>query len=440
MQLRNRFLLTAAVLAAGAAVLPFPQATHASAGGDASDVTPAPAARAGADPEAVPPGSPPGRLTVRAGDTLLGLLGNELDLDAAEAMRVVQALSGVMDAGALRPGQTLVHVLDEDGGGPRLRRLSIRTDADTRVLVSRTDGGGLEARERRVAHRRTTRTVRMRVDGGLYPAAMRAGIPEAVLIAAYRRLSGRIDFQRDLRRGDEFAVVYERFVHEDSAASHDGRLLAARIGQAGGELAVFRPGGGTDGGRDGFYTADGASVATSLLRTPVKGARLSSLFGRRDHPVLGYTRMHEGLDFAAPRGTAVRAAGDGRVVRAGPFSSYGNYVRIRHDNRLQTAYAHLSAFADGIGDGDRVRQGEVIGYVGATGTATGPNLHYEVLRGGEPVDPRALDLPPRRRLTGERLRTFRERIRPLRVAMHGGARNAAAAHPALMLADYAVRR
>jgi murein DD-endopeptidase MepM/ murein hydrolase activator NlpD len=165
--------------------------------------------------------------------------------------------------------------------------------------------------------------------------------------------------------------------------------------------------------RDGqvqYYDRQGRSLRKSLLKTPVDGARLSSRFGNRRHPVLGYTRMHKGVDFAAPTGTPIYAAGDGVVVMAGPYSAYGNYVRIRHTREFETAYGHMSRIATGIRSGVRVRQGQVIGYVGSTGMSTGPHLHYEVLQAGRQVNPLRVTVTVAEQLEGRDLEAFRQRV------------------------------
>ncbi|MGE0260521.1 MAG: M23 family metallopeptidase, partial [Alphaproteobacteria bacterium] len=159
-------------------------------------------------------------------------------------------------------------------------------------------------------------------------------------------------------------------------------------------------------GEPGYFTEDGENTRKPLLRTPIDGARLSSGFGRRVHPILGYTRMHQGVDFAAPSGTEIYAAGDGTVVQVGRVNGYGNYVEVKHNDEYTTAYAHLSRFARGLKEGDRVRQGEVIGYVGMTGSATGPHLHYEVHDHGAAVDPQSIKMPAVTRLAGADLKAF----------------------------------
>jgi murein DD-endopeptidase MepM/ murein hydrolase activator NlpD len=171
-----------------------------------------------------------------------------------------------------------------------------------------------------------------------------------------------------------------------------------------------------------FFTREGESLRKFLLRTPVSGARMSSGYGMRRHPILGYTRMHRGVDFAAPTGTPIYAAGDGRLARVGRYGGYGNYVRIEHGDGYATAYAHLSRFADGMRSGRRVEQGEVIGYVGSTGRSTGPHLHFEVLKHGRQVDPLRVAQPPAENLRGAALAAFRREIRAVetRLAELGG--------------------
>jgi murein DD-endopeptidase MepM/ murein hydrolase activator NlpD len=245
----------------------------------------------------------------------------------------------------------------------------------------------------------------LRIDGSLYSSAASAGIPVPVVLQAYRALGNRVDFQRDVRRGDRVTIAYEHFRHAQGNDDHPGTLVAATLSQGTrGDLSIYRF--SFRGRFSGFFDASGASVETTLIRTPVRQGRLTSTFGRRDHPILGYTRMHEGLDFAASRGTPVVAAGDGRIVRLGRSGGYGRYIRLRHDSSISTSYGHLSDYADGLVTGARVAQGQIIGYVGATGLATGPNLHYEVSRNGKPVDPGELDLPPNRTLKDRALESF----------------------------------
>ena len=187
-----------------------------------------------------------------------------------------------------------------------------------------------------------------------------------------------------------------------------GDLLYAGLSLSGEILDAFRfeP----EDGEVEYFDRTGRSLRKFLLRTPVDGARLSSTFGMRRHPILGYSRMHKGVDFAAPSGTPIYAAGSGRVVAAGRNGGYGNYIRVRHSGEYSTAYAHLSRFAKGIRPGQRVRQGQVIGYVGTTGRSTGPHLHYEVLRNDQQINPLEIKQPPTTQLAGADLERFNEEV------------------------------
>jgi murein DD-endopeptidase MepM/ murein hydrolase activator NlpD len=210
------------------------------------------------------------------------------------------------------------------------------------------------------------------------------------MASVIRAFSYDVDFQRDIRPGDHFSVLFERFHTADGAVAYDGDIVSASLILSGREMEIHR-----FKARDGvteYVNRDGKSVRRALLRTPVDGARLSSSFGMRRHPILGYSRMHKGTDFAAASGTPVFAAGTGVIEDAGYRGGYGNYIRIKHDTRISTAYAHLSRFSPVIQRGTRVQQGEVIGYVGTTGRSTGPHLHYEVMRDGHQVNPTSIDL------------------------------------------------
>lgn len=230
-------------------------------------------------------------------------------------------------------------------------------------------------------------------------------VPTAVLAKVHRVLAHAVDMERDVGPGDTFRLAYRDSTGDDGA---ELLYVSLRLGER--VISVFHH--RTADGFEGYFDRDGHSTEGPILKTPVEGARVSSPFGMRRHPILGYTRMHKGLDFAAVTGTPVLAAGDGVVVRRERNGGYGRFVQIRHTGGLATAYAHLSRYADALAPGDEVRQGQVIGYVGATGLATGPHLHYEMLRDGLPVDPSGMELAPSRVLAGEALDHFRiERIR-----------------------------
>jgi murein DD-endopeptidase MepM/ murein hydrolase activator NlpD len=219
-----------------------------------------------------------------------------------------------------------------------------------------------------------------------------------------RAFSYDVDFQREIHPGDTFSALYERVHDEFGNATGVGRLLYGEMVLSGVRLRLYRF--TTPDGETGFFNAVGENIRKPLLRTPIDGARLTSNFGMRFHPILGYSRMHRGVDFGAPIGTPVYAAGDGVVTRAGRASGYGNYIEIDHNQEYATAYGHLSEFARGLHEGARVRQGDVIGYVGMTGMATGPHLHYEVHDYGVQIDPLSVRMPALTQLAGSQLKAF----------------------------------
>ena len=247
------------------------------------------------------------------------------------------------------------------------------------------------------------------IDDSLYLAAERADLPQEVTAELIKLFSWDVDFQRDLRPGDAFETLYDEVSLEDgSGAVRGGDLLYGALTLSGTVLGAYRF--ELEDGDVEYFDRNGKSLRKFLLRTPVDGARISSRFGMRMHPILGYSLMHKGVDFAAPTGTPIYAAGNGRVVVAGRNGGYGNYVRIRHTGEYSTAYAHMLRFANGIAPGRRVSQGQVIGYIGTTGRSTGPHLHYEVLRDDAQINPMSVKQAPNSQLAGADLKRFQQEV------------------------------
>jgi murein DD-endopeptidase MepM/ murein hydrolase activator NlpD len=250
------------------------------------------------------------------------------------------------------------------------------------------------------------------ISSSLYASATKVGLTagEAKALSGIFRYS--VDFERDLRKGDRFEALYEK---KPNGAY--GNILYAKLTNRGSEIALYR---GIDDvtGEVGYFDATGKTNKRSLMRTPLAGAQVSSHFGMRMHPVLGYSKMHRGTDFRARRGTPIFAAGDGIVDSIGRKGAYGEYIRIRHNDTYETAYAHLSRYADGLNYGDRVRQGDVIGYVGSTGRSTGPHLHFEILKHGNQINPLEIaDFGPVRGLSGAALSAFLVRVSRIEIAL-----------------------
>jgi murein DD-endopeptidase MepM/ murein hydrolase activator NlpD len=219
--------------------------------------------------------------------------------------------------------------------------------------------------------------------------------------------SYKVDFQRDLHPGDSFEVYYDYYYTPDGQPAKDGSISYARMRLSGNDIVLYRYQPDPNDPPD-YFDAKGQSARGMLMKTPVDGARISSGFGSRFHPILGYTRMHKGVDFAVPMGTPVMAAGAGTVQLEGRYGGYGNFMKVNHGNGYATGYAHLSRFAPGLHIGSRVRQGQVIAYSGMTGMATGPHLHYEIFVNGTQVNPLKVKMAQGRVLTGRDLRAFQE--------------------------------
>ena len=237
----------------------------------------------------------------------------------------------------------------------------------------------------------------------LYKAANDQNIPANTIIEFARIYGFQVDFQRDVRKQDKFQIMYETFLNEKNDLVEVGEILFANLKLSGQDNSLYYF---DKLGSEGHYDKNGKSVKKALMKTPINGARLSSPFGMRKHPIDGFNKMHRGTDFAAPMGTPIMASGDGVVKKAGWCGGGGNCVKIRHNSTYQTIYAHMSKFARGIKNGVRVKQGQTIGYVGSTGKSTGPHLHYEVIVNGKKVNSQKLKLPSGKILKGKERKIF----------------------------------
>ena len=237
----------------------------------------------------------------------------------------------------------------------------------------------------------------------LYKSAVDESIPPNIIVEFARIYGFQVDFQRDIRKKDKFQIMYEIFLDENDVIVETGEILFANLKLSGQDNSLYYF---DKEGSEGHYDKNGKSVKKALMKTPINGARLSSPFGMRKHPIDGYNKMHRGTDFAAPMGTPIMASGDGVVKKAGWCGGGGNCVKIKHNSTYQTVYAHMSKFARGIKSGVRVKQGQTIGYVGSTGKSTGPHLHYEVIVNGKKVNSQKLKLPSGKVLKGKDRKLF----------------------------------
>ena len=237
----------------------------------------------------------------------------------------------------------------------------------------------------------------------LYKSAVNQKVPANVIIEFARIYGFQVDFQRDIRKKDSFQIMYEVFVNDNKKIVESGNILFANLKLSGENNSLYYF---DKKGSEGHFDKNGKSVQKALMKTPINGARLSSPFGMRKHPIDGFNKMHKGTDFAAPMGTPIMASGSGVVKKAGWCGGGGNCILIKHNSTYQTIYAHMSKFASGIRSGVRVKQGQVIGYVGSTGKSTGPHLHYEVIVNGKKVNSQTLKLPSGKILKGEERKLF----------------------------------
>jgi murein DD-endopeptidase MepM/ murein hydrolase activator NlpD len=343
-------------------------------------------------------------VTVRAGQSLSDIF-HEQGLGPTELQR---ALDSQGDASALRhirPGQEFAFARGADGSLSAMR--FERGDA-TRVVLNFSAGGVTEAAVERAVERRT-HVAHGVVTRSLFYAGERAGLSDGMVLKLANAFGYDIDFAQDLREGDSFSVIYDD-IYRDGERLRDGDIVAATFVNQGKRYTAIRY--TNADGETMFYTEDGRPLRKSFLRTPVEFTRISSTFSTgRMHPVLGYMRAHKGVDYAAPTGTPIRSAGDGKIVFRGWQSGYGNFVIVQHNAHISTAYGHMSRFASER-LGEHVKQGEVIGYVGMTGLATGPHLHYEFRIDGGHRDPLTVTLPPPEPLPASQLAQFRQQNTP----------------------------
>ncbi len=400
------------LLGAASLVLTWQLTVPAHRGGQARPVDPATLSalqgEAFAQAEAQPGFGRPEQVAMKIapGETFLQAL-MRLGVAPGEAQQVVGTLGAAFDIIHIKAGLAFDAAVarPRDRRGPvRLIGLSMRTGPASAITLSRTFDGALRLREMEEKIRQETTVAQGKMSDSLYVSALQAGATPELTAQVVKLFSHKLDFSRDIHPGDQFRMVFDRKVTETGRTVEAGDLLYAEIGAKGQvtQFYRFQPPGSGEGQ---YFDEFGKNIRGFLLRTPVDGARISSGFGMRLHPVLGYTRMHQGIDFAAPTGTPVFAAGDGVVQEAKWAGGYGRWLQIRHNGPWSTGYGHLSAWA--VRAGQRVHQGQVVGYVGATGLATGPHLHYEIMLNGRKINPKDAKVPQGEILEGRELVAFK---------------------------------
>jgi murein DD-endopeptidase MepM/ murein hydrolase activator NlpD len=364
-----------------------------------------------------PPPDPVDRtITLEPGQTLTDRLV-ELGVTTSAAHELQGAMEPVFPADLIKPGQTFTVTLDRQpnfyGYGSDVIypvRLSFAPGPDEEVVVeaeldgqfaARLQGGAADGRSRYLSSPHYL--AKGKIESSLYGTATEEGVPAYIIAELMQVFSFDVDFQRQIHPGDSFEAFYGDPL---SGSSTKRNVLHYATLDLSGKTKTYYRFTTPDDGVTAYYDETGQSANKFLMRTPVSGARMTSSYGMRKHPLLGYTRMHSGVDFGLPAGSPIKAAGSGTVSQAGRAGGYGNTVRIKHQKGYETLYAHMSRIASGLKPGTRVNQGQVIGYVGSTGQATGPHLHYEIRVKGKPVNPMEVKAAGGRKLTGDMLAAF----------------------------------
>lgn len=365
-------------------------------------------------PEAIP-------VQIRRGETFEQAV-RRTGITPSDASAVAATLSNAFDISQMRAGlrfETAVSRPRHGRGDARLIGLTMRTGPASQLTVSRSFDGALRLRALEERVTQETVVLKSEVRGSLSATAQRMGAEASIRRKAIQLFAHKLDLDRDIRASDNFTLVFDRAVTENGRTVDTGDLLYAELKgvvfyrfQVPGERQVQ------------YFDASGKNMRSSMMRTPLdRGFRISSSFGIRTHPISGFRRMHQGMDFAAGTGTPVIAPADGVVVEARRWGGYGNWLRIRHSNGLESGYGHLSRYGSGIRAGQRVSQGQVVAYVGSTGASTGPHLHYEIWRNGQRINPSGIRTDEGTILAGAQLVAFRaEKARIDRIIAAGGER------------------
>ena len=339
---------------------------------------------------------------IKTGDSLVSIL-NSLSVNKQETQKIVKLLkeSGIQKLSqnkilklTLENDKNLIKVSNILIPVSKSKKLQIYKDYEKKTFFKNEIITNLE---KKIVLREGI------IKSSLYRSATKENISPNIIIEFARLYGFQVDFQRDIRKNDSFQLIYETFVDENGKVFENGNIIYANLILRGqyNQLYYF-----PKKKFDGHYDENGKSVKKALMKTPINGARLSSSFGMRKHPILGYNKMHKGTDFAAPEGTPIMASGDGVIIKAGWCGGGGNCVKIKHNKTYQTIYAHMKNFSNLAIPGNRVKQGQIIGYVGSTGMSTGPHLHYEVIENGKKINSQLLKLPPGKSLEGNHRKQF----------------------------------
>ncbi len=297
----------------------------------------------------------------------------------------------------------LVVKKNTSGKDHSISKFSVPVSKSITIEITKNEEGKIESRKIVTKLYKKKTLSESIIKNNLYTSAIDSGVNPDTIIEFARIFGFEIDFQRDIRKNDYFKIVYDKYFDGNGQFVESGSIQFAYMSVNGREFTFYKFGSDKD---FGYFSANGKSVEKALMKTPINGARLSSSFGKRKHPILGFTKKHYGTDFAAKSGTPIMASGSGTIISAKWCGGGGNCIKIKHNSTYQTVYAHMKSFARGMKKGKKIRQGQIIGYVGSTGMSTGPHLHYEVIENGKRINSQTLRLPSGKVLKGEERKLF----------------------------------
>ena len=341
--------------------------------------------------------------TSKSGDTYEDIVEN-LDINKKEKKNLLKTILNEKSLKILRINQKFTFKFD-NLSEQKIIEFKIETDKKNEIVFNKIENENrFDSKKikknfiKKLVYKETIITT------SLYNSAINLGIQPNIIIEFARLYGFQVDFQRDVWKNDSFQIIYEEFVNDKNKIVDTGEIIFANLNLQDTDIQLYKY--EYEKGKIDYFDENGKSIRKTLMKTPINGARLSSSYGKRKHPILGYTKMHLGTDFAAPTGTPIMASGDGKITKVGWCGGGGNCVKIKHNSIYQTVYAHMSKFGRGIKKGVRVKQGEIIGYVGSTGLSTGPHLHYEVIENGKKINSQKLKLPSGKILKGNQRKDF----------------------------------
>ena len=339
----------------------------------------------------------------QSGDTYQSII-NKIQIDNIEKQKLLDAIKKEKSLKVLKINQKFNFKID-NMLNKKVLEFTIETDKKNEILFTKTNNDQ-EFKTKKIKKNFKKKIIYKEtiITESLYNSAIELGIKPNIIIEFARLYGFQVDFQRDIWKDDSFQIIYEEFIGEDNIVVDTGEIIFANLNLQDNDFQLYKY--EYEKNKIDYFDENGKSVKKTLMKTPINGARLSSSYGKRKHPILGYNKMHTGTDFAAPTGTPIMASGDGKVTKAGWCGGGGNCVKIKHNSKYQTVYAHMSKFGKGIKRGVKVKQGQIIGYVGSTGMSTGPHLHYEVIENGKKVNSQKLKLPSGKTLKGNDRKKF----------------------------------